>query len=135
MSASKDKGTSWETACVRWLRDHGYPSADRSPQRGRDDQGDIQGIPGIVIECKNTARTELAQWLAEAAAEALKRHDHLAAARGPAVPVPLPVPVVWHKRRGKASPGDGYVTMTGAAFTELLGMAIREDTHPREGDT
>jgi len=31
--------------------------------------------------------------------------------------------VVWHHRRGKASPGDGFVTMTGAAWVRLIRQA------------
>ena len=32
--------------------------------------------------------------------------------------------VVWHKRAGKASAADGYVTMTGRQFTALLARAL-----------
>lgn len=106
MSASKQRGTRWETAIVDYLRANGAPHAERRALNGAKDRGDVAGIPGLVIEAKSHTGMRLADWIAEAEAEA----RHAGAALG----------VVWHKRRGRASAGDGYVTMTGAAFAHLL---------------
>jgi hypothetical protein len=109
MSASKRKGTSWEGAIVDYLRGTGTPHAERRALGGAKDRGDIAGIPGVVIEAKSAARLELGSWLAEAEAERVNDGAALA--------------VVWHKRRGKTSAGDGYVTMTGATLVQLLAAA------------
>lgn len=106
MSKSKAKGTAAETAVVNYLREQGFEQAERRALNGVADRGDIAGVVGTVIEVKNCARMELAGWLAEAAAEA----DNDGARLG----------VVWHKRRGKGSPGDWFVTMDGATFTKML---------------
>ena len=110
MSAAKAKGTAAETAVVRFLQANGYPHAERRALAGAQDRGDVAGIPGLVIEVKAAARMELAAWLDEANAE------------GDFDPVNYDgdLPVVWHKRRGKGSPGDWYVTMDGWAFLALL---------------
>lgn len=105
MSRSKDKGTAWETAIVRYLVDSGFPLAERRALAGAFDQGDITGVPA-VIEAKNCRRDELAAWVDEATSEAVNAG--------------VDVGVVWHHRRGKASPGEGFVTMSGAAFVRLL---------------
>ncbi len=110
MSASKRKGTTWESAIVDYLRANGAPQAERRAPSGTKDRGDIAGVPSTVIEAKSCARTELAAWLDEAEAE--RRNDNMA-----------PVAVLWHKRRGKASPGQAFVTMTGAQFINLLRTA------------
>jgi hypothetical protein len=109
VSASKRKGTAWESAVVGYLRDRGWPNAERRSLAGKNDRGDIAGVIGIVIEAKSAARVELAAWLDEAATEAVNdRAQH---------------GVVWFKRRGKTSPGDGFVLMDGQTFTALLGEA------------
>lgn len=110
MSASKRKGTSWETAIVTYLRANGAPQAERRAPSGTKDRGDIAGVAGVVIEAKSAARVELAAWLDEAEVE--RRNDNAA-----------PVAVVWHKRRGKTSPGAAFVTMTGDQFANLLRTA------------
>lgn len=119
MSAAKDRGTRWESAIVDWLRANGAPHAERRAANGNRDRGDIAGLPGVVIEAKNEKAMALAAWLAEA--ETGRRNDNHA-----------PVAVVWHKRRGKASPGDAYVTMTGHQFLGLLRAAgyVDEDSAP-----
>jgi hypothetical protein len=109
MSASKAKGTAAETAVVRFLQANGYPHAERRALAGNQDRGDIAGIPGLVLEVKAAARMELAAWVDEASIEAIHPHGGEA-----------DVPVVWHKRRGVASPGGWYVTMDGWAFLALL---------------
>lgn len=105
----KRTGTSWEGAIVEYLRTAGVLHAERRTLSGSNDRGDIAGIPGVVIEAKNAARLDLAGWLAEAAKERANDHAHTA--------------VVWAKRRGKTSPGAGYVVMDGATFVALLRAA------------
>ena len=73
---------------------------------GSKDRGDITGIPGVVIEAKNQERHSLAEWLEEALSEAANDGADVAA--------------VWFHRRGKGSPGDGYVLLNGHTFAALL---------------
>lgn len=109
-SASKAKGSAWERAVVEFLRAAGWPYAERRLAGSAKDRGDIAGVVGVVIEAKNKARLDLSGWLAEAEVE--RGHD--GAWLG----------VVWHKRIGKTSAGDGYVTMSGAQFAALLARAL-----------
>ncbi|WP_329013135.1 hypothetical protein OG271_03860 [Micromonospora rifamycinica] len=109
MSASKRKGTAWESAIVAYLIANGVPRAERRTLAGAKDRGDIAGIPGVVIEAKSATRIDLAGWLDETEAE---RRNDLAS-----------VGAAWIKRRGKASPGQGYVVMTGERFLRLLADA------------
>lgn len=103
------KGTRWETKIVDYLRGAGVPHAERRARNGARDRGDVAGMPGVVVEAKSAARTELAAWLDEAEAE--RRNDS------------ADIGVVWHHRRGKSSPADAYVTMTGATLVRLLTAA------------
>jgi hypothetical protein len=109
MSRSKTKGTAWESAIVRHLAGEGFPHVERRALKGTQDRGDIAGIPGVVIEAKNCRTVSLAAWVDEAAVEQANDGADYSA--------------VWHHRRGKASPAEGYVTMTGATFTRLLRAA------------
>ena len=105
MSASRDRGTKWETAVVAYLQASGWPHAERRALRGKHDRGDLSGVVGLVVEAKSAARVELAAWLDEA-----KREAAIADDKG----------VVWFHRRGKASPADGFVLMDGATFVRFL---------------
>jgi hypothetical protein len=109
-SPNKAKGSAWERAIVTYLRTTGWPYAERRLAGSAHDRGDIAGVPGIVIEAKNTARLTLAEWLDEAELERVNDNAWLG--------------VVWHKRRGKADAADGYVTMSGAQFARLLAQAL-----------
>ena len=104
MSASRRKGTAFETAVVGFLNDHGFPHAERRALRGVDDRGDIAGIPGLVIECKAVREITLAAFVDETEAE----RRNAGAALGVAV----------IKRRQKPV-GDAYVVMTLAQFAAL----------------
>jgi hypothetical protein len=106
VNRSKAKGTAAETAIARYLQANGFPYAERRTLNGTHDRGDIAGIPSVVIEVKNCAKTELGSWIAEAERE----RDNDGASLG----------VVWHKRRGKTDPADWFVTMSGAQFAALL---------------
>jgi hypothetical protein len=50
---NRRRGSDWENAVVAYLRDNGFPKAERAYGAGRPvDVGDIDGIPGVVLECK-----------------------------------------------------------------------------------
>ena len=53
MSRSKQKGTRWETEVTRYLEQY-FPGVERRVLVGPLDRGDISGVPGWTIECKNT---------------------------------------------------------------------------------
>ncbi|GIF14820.1 hypothetical protein [Actinoplanes teichomyceticus] len=109
MSASRKKGTAWESSITAYLSGAGFPGVERRALTGSQDKGDVAGLP-LVIEAKNCKTTTLAAWVDEASAEA--KHAGVA------------VGVVWHHRRGKSSPGDGFVTMSGEDFVTLLVGAV-----------
>ena len=55
MSKSKQKGTAWETECVRYLQSYTGSEFMRLPLVGTKDVGDIRclDLPEFVFECKN----------------------------------------------------------------------------------
>lgn len=103
MSASRRKGTAFETAVVRYLQEQGY-LAERRALSGRLDKGDIAGVPGWTLECKAERAIDLAGYMGEAAQEAANAGTDLYAA------------VV--KRRGK-SVKDAYVVMPLEIFLRI----------------
>lgn len=112
MSASKQKGTTAESAVVAYLRGCGVEHAERRALHGSADLGDIAGIPGVIIEVKAHRTFALSEWVDQmlAAVRRVPFNDQV-------------VGVVWHKRRGKGSPADWYVTMTGEQLMWLLDQA------------
>lgn len=107
MSVAKARGTRAESDVVTYLMMNGFPDAERRALRGALDAGDVAGVRDAVIEVKDHAdRQRLAEWMAELEAE-------LRAAGAS-------VGGVWHKKRGKSSPGNWYVTMPGWVFVKLL---------------
>ena len=106
MSAAKAKGSAWERAIVDYLKSFGFRYVERRIAGATKDRGDIAGLPGVVIEAKNTARIALASYVDEAVLEGQNDGAWLA--------------VTWIKRTGKGSAGDGYVVMTGRQFVAVL---------------
>lgn len=102
-------GTAWESEIVRTLQADGWLYAERRRLSGKFDRGDISGIPGVVIEAKSARKFELSQWLDEANTERDNDHADLG--------------LVWFKRRGKPSAGDGFVLMDGRTAMLLLHAA------------
>ena len=61
---AKRKGSQYERDVVKWLISMGYPCAERAYGAGRhDDVGDIDGIDGVVIECKNEKKFNIPGYL------------------------------------------------------------------------
>lgn len=80
--ASRDKGKRGELELARLLRDRGYDAHRGAQHRGGPDSPDVEGLPGIHIECKRTERLDLYGALDQA------RRDS----------APGDVPVVMHRR-------------------------------------
>ncbi len=82
---------------------------DRAVMRPRagthQDVGDLVGLP-IVQSIKNWNHLALAQWVSDLDDQV----EHAGLETG----------VVWHKRRGKGSPLDWYVTTSGRLALPLL---------------
>lgn len=111
-TSARKAGSSFERAQADWLAARlGDDRIDRRAKTGAKDRGDIGGVRTIrggrvVIECKNTARTDLPGWLREAEAE--RGNDDAA------------IGVVMHKRARTTDPAEQYVTMTAETFARLL---------------
>lgn len=106
---AKQAGTAWESAIRDYLRDRGWPHAERRARTGTKDQGDITGLIGVCVEAKNTNRIEPASFLDQALEEGSNAGADIS--------------VAWIKRRGKTSPEHGYVLMDGATLVRLLKAA------------
>jgi len=110
-ASARDAGTRFETSIVAFLAAHIDDRIERRSRNGAKDRGDVSGVRThgggrVVVECKNTARTNLGAWIAEA---------HLEAGNDDAV-----AGVVAHKRHGRGDPADQWVTMTLADLVALL---------------
>jgi hypothetical protein len=109
-ASAKAAGTRFETSVVAYLQAHVFDGIERRAKTGAKDRGDVSGLRHmggrLVIEAKDCARVDLAGWIAEAEVE--RANDDALAG------------LVVHKRRGKASAGDQYVTLTLADLVALL---------------
>lgn len=98
------RGKRAELAVVAALRRAGWRAATTRAVQGRQGGFDIDTDAPVAIEVKDHAAIDLSGWLRQAQAQAAGR-----------------LPVVWHKRRGRAAAEEWYVTMDGATFLALLG--------------
>lgn len=109
--SARQAGTKFERSIADYLAAH-YDDdrIDRRVKHGAKDRGDIAGMrvhgQPLVIECKNTTRLDLAGWAAEAETE--RGNDDALAG------------VIIHKRHGKTSPAQQWITMTLHEFLAIL---------------
>ena len=75
VNKSGNIGTMTATAVARYFAANGFPHCERRVQKGRYDEGDLTGIPGICVEVKggNAARNAsdglIESWLDETETE------------------------------------------------------------------
>lgn len=109
MSKQRQKGTSFETLIVEFLRANGFPYAERRALHGTADKGDITGTGPLVWECKNHKTLALSEWLRETEVERRNADaDH---------------GVLVVKRRGVGSAADQYAVLPLAQLVALLKAA------------
>ena len=110
-ASARAAGARFERSIADWLAEHLDDRIDRRVKTGTKDRGDIGGIrhrgERVVLEIKDTARTDLACWLREAHLEARNEDARIG--------------VVVAKRRGTTNPADQWVHMTLADLAWLLG--------------
>ena len=111
-------GTHHETTVKMWLREHGWPYADRKAKNGSLDLGDLrlsERIP-FVIEAKSsrstTEKAALSTFIKELEAEVV--NDHAAAG------------AVVIKKRGTTDVGEYYALMPVKYLNHLLERAYGE---------
>ena len=68
MSKSKQKGTLAETAVADFLQQT-FPAVERRTLSGKNDKGDIAGVPGCVVEVKNQRSYKIHEWMKETETE------------------------------------------------------------------
>lgn len=105
-SASRRKGAGYERDVVRWLNENGYMRAERRIPGMTRDTGDIVGVAGTVIECKNQRRLELGAWFSQMEREQFEAEEELGA--------------LFIKRRGTTDVGHHYVVVSGWTWLELM---------------
>lgn len=105
------KGTAAETAVVTYLRDHGWPYAERRSLNGALDRGDVTGCPGLCFEVKYAGfGIKMSSWLGETAAETLNSRADFG------------VLVVKPSGLGEARVHLWYAIMAGGEFDRLLAV-------------
>lgn len=102
----KAKGTAFETAFVRWLRDNGWPRAERRALHGTADLGDIINGPEA--------------WTLELKAQQALRPSFVDEAEREAANAGTPLFAAVMKRRGKSDPGEALIVMPARIWLEWL---------------
>lgn len=114
--SAKKAGASFERSIADCLATHVDERIDRRVRTGKD-RGDIAGIrlhgQRVVVECKNTTRLALGEWMREAEDE--RGNDDAL------------LGLIVHKRHGKGDPLDQWCTFTVRELVALLrGQRIEE---------
>jgi hypothetical protein len=105
---AKRKGDAYERSIIEYLRSEGF-TVDRTRAGWSDDRGDIHGIGGLVLECKNHKTLALSGWLEELRVEMVNAGCDMGA--------------VVHKRRGSQEGGEQYATLPLKLLVQLLRKA------------
>jgi hypothetical protein len=109
VSKARQKGTTFESAVVAYMRENGFPDAERWGSTTMD-QGDVRNIP-IVLEAKNHKAMALSEWCSQAAASSQKAGKLWA---------------VVHKRARKGT-SEAYVTMSLENFCIIIQNFVAKD--------
>ncbi len=105
MSTASRKGYHGEHLTELWLEAHLGRELERPRAGAPNDRGDLIGLP-LTISIKNRRTLELSAWVDEMTAMA-DRNGHQAG-------------VVVHKRTGRGSPAQWYVTTSGELWLPMV---------------
>ena len=127
MGMTNPNGTKTSTAVVKWLRSRGWVRADRIPQKGSMDEGDVEIRPGWIAEIKyrgpgstnaglgQPGYKQLAGWMEEAEVEKRNRGaKHV---------------VLVVKRKGTTNVGEWFAYTRMDELIRLVGGITDPDDH------
>tara|TARA_B100000959_G_C14813667_1_gene554889 strand:+ start:502 stop:888 length:387 start_codon:yes stop_codon:yes gene_type:complete len=124
MSKAKQKGTAWETECVRFLTSYIKKKFNRLPLTGAKDIGDIrsEAFPEFVFECKNRkdALSSLSQIMRETEEERINADAKFG--------------VALVKRRNFGT-GGAYAVMELHTFAQLIKERLDDERVSEDGGT
>ena len=106
MSKQRQKGTRAESAVVNYLKDNGFPYAERRALHGVNDKGDITGCGPVVFEVKDHAKLSLSEWVKEL-------EDEMRNAG-------VDIGTVVAKKRGTLDVGEWYAILPFRLLVQLL---------------
>jgi hypothetical protein len=114
--ANRNRGATAERRVATYLRDNGFPGAERAIRSGWvgqtrqiADQGDITGTPGIVWQVKDCQRENIRGWLAET-----EQQRHAANAV---------MGLLVVRQRGAANPGRWWCWLDLGTLFDFVGAA------------
>ena len=110
MSKNKAKGTAFETDVAKYLGEF-FRGVFRKAIGGVNDTGDIGGLPGWSIECKNHAALDIAGWVDQARRQSVTEKTYRFA--------------VVHKRKYR-NVREAYVTMPLYVFAGFVADMARQ---------
>ena len=110
---SRNKGANAERAVTSWLRDNGFPYAERRIAGMDDDKGDVTGIGPLVVEVKDRDRHDFPAYYRQLL-------DEMEAAG-------VNDGIVLAKRKRHPSPGEWYALMPAEMAVRLLREAGHGD--------
>lgn len=108
---AKRKGNAGENSAVEWLKQNGFPYAERRLAGSHLDRGDIAGVNGVTIEVKNHSRLDLSSWVKELEIEMINDSAWTG--------------TVLHKRRGTTDVGEWYCTLPAKVWLDLIKRAMK----------
>jgi hypothetical protein len=105
-ATERRRGNKAEQDVAAFLRANGIQAQTSRSAQGFQGGSDIITSLPLAIEVKDHARLDLSGWWTQATMNAL----------------PDELPVLWHKRRGYASPSAWWTTFDGETLVRLLRM-------------
>lgn len=111
---SKRKGSDGERELAQFLREHGYSGRRGQQYSGANGDADVEGLPGIHIECKRVEKLNIdeamEQSIRDTFADSLKQGITI-------------IPTVFHRRNRK----QWKVTMLAEDFLKIYENGGRPD--------
>lgn len=107
----KAKGSQWERDVAKYFQLRGFDVERRYGAGAQQDKGDLRGIPGFTIECKNLKTISLASIVDET----MREMNNAGTAFGVAI-----------IKRRRSSAAEGYAVMTLENFVDLLEILLKD---------
>ena len=117
---SRAKGVRGERELSHWLQEHGFNARRGQQFSGANGDADVEGLPGVHIECKRVEKQAVTDWLEQSVndsfADSIKQGKRI-------------IPVVFHRQNHdpkKPIKSMWKVTMLAEDFIELYKKGVSQ---------